>query len=115
MCLCRTRWLLLPLRPPLDVLPVGPLVRLNVLEAALGIADGIELRTGAAAVGGAAGLLGYGRSLRYWITSSARASTAGGIVRPSALAVLRLITNSNFVGCSMGRSAGFAPLRILST
>jgi len=33
----------------------------------------------------------------------------------SALAVLRLIANSNFVGCSTGRSAGFAPLRILST
>ncbi len=28
------------------------------------------------------------------------------MVRPSALALLRLITNSNFVGCSMGRSAG---------
>ena len=27
---------------------------------------------------------------------------------PSALAVLRLITNSNFVGCSTGRSLGFA-------
>jgi hypothetical protein len=31
------------------------------------------------------------------ITSSARASRAVGTVRPSALAVLRLITNSNFV------------------
>ena len=51
-----------------------------------------------------------GSPVHYWITSSARASTAGGIVRPSALAVLRLITNSNFVGCSTGRSAGFAPL-----
>jgi hypothetical protein len=29
------------------------------------------------------------------------------------LAVLRLITNSNFVGCSTGRSPSFAPLRIL--
>jgi hypothetical protein len=28
------------------------------------------------------------------------------------LAVLRLITVSNLVGCSTGRSAGFAPLRI---
>src|SRR5207245_11130642 len=34
---------------------------------------------------------------------------------PSALAVLRLITNSNLVGCSIGRSAGLAPFRILST
>jgi hypothetical protein len=28
---------------------------------------------------------------------------------------LRLMTSSNLVGCSMGRSAGRAPLRILST
>lgn len=33
-------------------------------------------------------------------------STMGGIVRPSALAVLRLVANSNFVGCSTGMSAG---------
>jgi len=51
----------------------------------------------------------------HWITWSARASTDCGIVRPRALAVLRLMTNSNFVGCSTGRSAGFVPLRILST
>jgi hypothetical protein len=29
--------------------------------------------------------------------------------------VLRLITSSNLVGCSMGKSAAFAPFRILST
>jgi hypothetical protein len=29
-----------------------------------------------------------------------------------ALAVLRLMTSSNLVGCSMGRSAGFAPLDV---
>ena len=51
----------------------------------------------------------------YWITSSARSSRDGGIVIPSALAVLRLRTNSYFVGCSTGRSAGCAPFRILST
>jgi hypothetical protein len=51
----------------------------------------------------------------YLITLSALASTFGGIVRPICLAVLRLITSSNFVGCSTGSSAGFAPLRILST
>jgi len=51
----------------------------------------------------------------YWITWSARRRRDGGIVRPRALAVLRLIASSNFVGCSTGRSAGFAPLRILST
>ena len=49
------------------------------------------------------------------ITSSARARIDGGIVRPSALAVLRLITSSNLVGCSTGKSAGLAPERILPT
>jgi hypothetical protein len=51
----------------------------------------------------------------YRMTSSARRSRDGGIVSPSALAVLRLITSSNLVGCSTGRSPGFAPFRILST
>jgi len=51
----------------------------------------------------------------YWITSSARCSSDGGMVSPRALAVFMLITNSNFVGCSTGKSAGLAPLRILST
>ena len=37
------------------------------------------------------------------------------MVRPRALAVLRLITSSNFIGCSIGRSTCLAPLRILST
>src|SRR5215471_16462257 len=49
------------------------------------------------------------------ITSSARASSVSGTVRPSALAVLRLMTNSHLVGCSTGMSLGFAPRRILST
>jgi hypothetical protein len=49
------------------------------------------------------------------ITSSARASRWSGTVRPSALAVLRLITSSNFDACTTGRSAGFAPLRIRAT
>src|SRR5712671_134551 len=51
----------------------------------------------------------------YSITSSARASSVGGRVKPSAFAVLRLTTSSNRIGCSIGRSAGLAPLRILST
>src|SRR5262249_28021767 len=46
------------------------------------------------------------------ITSWARASSVGGMVRPSAFAVLRLITRSNFVGCWTGKSAGFSPLRM---
>jgi GcrA cell cycle regulator len=49
------------------------------------------------------------------ITSSARASSAGGNVKPSALAVFRLITVSYLVGACTGRSAGFSPLRMRST
>ena len=43
------------------------------------------------------------------ITSSARISRLGGIVSPRALAVFRLRTSLKVVGCSTGRSAGFAP------
>jgi hypothetical protein len=57
---------------------------------------------------------GY-RNRRYSITSSARASTDAGKSRPSALAVLRLITSSNLVAACTGRSAGFSPLRMRST
>jgi hypothetical protein len=49
------------------------------------------------------------------ITSSARASSVGGTSRPSALAVLRLMTSSYLVGCCAGMSAGFSPLRMRST
>jgi hypothetical protein len=48
------------------------------------------------------------------INRSARTSNDGGTFRPSAFAVLRLITNSNFVGFSTGKSPGLAPLKILS-
>src|SRR5215813_2817215 len=48
------------------------------------------------------------------MTWVARASTDGGTSRPSALAVLRLIASSYFVGACSGRSAGFWPLRIRS-
>ena len=44
------------------------------------------------------------------ITSSAMESTLAGMVRPRALAVVRLMTNSNLVVCSTGRSAVLAPL-----
>jgi hypothetical protein len=47
------------------------------------------------------------------ITSSARASRAGGTSRPSAFAVVKLMTSSNLVGCTTGNSAGLAPLRTL--
>jgi transposase len=49
------------------------------------------------------------------ITSSARASSVGGTARPSALAVLKLMANSNLVGCNTGRLAGFSPLRMRPT
>src|SRR5262249_48923463 len=45
------------------------------------------------------------------ITSSGRARSDGGTVRPSALAVVRLMANSKRVGCMTGSSAGFSPLR----
>src|SRR5262249_44803121 len=45
------------------------------------------------------------------ITSSARASSVGGISRPSARAVGKLITNSNLVDCITGKSSTLAPLR----
>ena len=51
----------------------------------------------------------------YWITSVAWNRSIGGMVIPRALAVLRLMTNSNCMACSTGRSAGFTPRRILST
>src|SRR6516225_10431035 len=46
------------------------------------------------------------------ITSSASNCKELGTSRPSAWAVCMLITNSNLVDCSTGRSAGLAPLRI---
>src|SRR5215472_7268930 len=51
----------------------------------------------------------------HWISSSARPRSACGIVRPRALALLRLMASSNLMGCSTGRSPGLAPFRILST
>ena len=51
----------------------------------------------------------------YRITSSAWKRSVGGIVRPSAWAVLRLMTSSNFIGRSTGRSPGLAPFRMRST
>src|SRR4051794_4753643 len=43
------------------------------------------------------------------MTSSARASSVGGISRRSAFAVVMLMIRSNLVGCSTGRSDGLAP------
>src|SRR5450631_364727 len=49
------------------------------------------------------------------ITSSAWMSSEGGIVKPSALAVLKLMIRRNLLGCSTGISAGLAPFRISAT
>src|SRR5262245_1901367 len=49
------------------------------------------------------------------ITSSARVSSVAGTASPIALAVLRLISSSNLVGNSIGRSPAFAPFNILAT
>src|SRR5262249_59337879 len=53
------------------------------------------------------------RTTCHSITSSA--SSVGGTSRPSAFAVLRLITSWYLVGACTGRSAGFSPLRMQST
>src|SRR5262245_30147187 len=50
------------------------------------------------------------RAPLHSITSSARPSSIGGTMRPIVLAVFRLITSSNLVGCWTGRSAGFSPM-----
>jgi hypothetical protein len=49
------------------------------------------------------------------ITSSARRRNASGIVNPSTLATLRLMTSSNLVGCRTGSPVGFSPLRTCPT
>ena len=46
----------------------------------------------------------------YSMTSSAMASSPGGMVRPSKLAVSALMTSSSFVACTTGRSVGLGAL-----
>jgi hypothetical protein len=58
------------------------------------------------------GLMQCSKQHHYSITSSAVASSDGGRVRSSILAVSALMTSSNLVGRATGRSAGFAPLRM---
>ena len=48
----------------------------------------------------------------YSITSSAATSSLSGTVRPSILAVPALMTNSNLLDCTTGKSAGLTPLRM---
>src|SRR5262249_42750016 len=54
-------------------------------------------------------------SLHHSITSSATNRMSRLIVSPTSLAAFTLMTSSNLVGRSTGKSAGFAPLSILST
>jgi hypothetical protein len=56
-----------------------------------------------------------GVETRYSITSSARSRIDCGTVRPSVLAVLRLMTSSIFVARCTGMSPGFSPLRMRPT
>jgi hypothetical protein len=51
----------------------------------------------------------------YSITSSAATSRGGGIVKPRAFAVRRLMTVLKLTGVCTGRSAGAAPFKIRST
>src|SRR5262245_8775546 len=55
------------------------------------------------------------RAAPHSITSSATNRMSRLIVSPTSLAAFTLMTSSNFVGRSTGKSAGFAPLSILST
>src|SRR5262249_8287982 len=55
------------------------------------------------------------RTHSHSIISSARSRMDVGTDTPIALAVFRLRGNSKLVGCSTGKSDGFAPLRILAT
>ena len=81
-------------------------IKRKAVEAKYARADRADVRR----LGGRLGAAGD-----HWITSSARSSSCGGIVRPSAFAVLRLITSSSLLGCSIGSSPGVAPLNIRST
>src|SRR6516165_2820399 len=63
--------------------------------------------------GGGAAQQHYELPPSHSITSSARPDNVSGIVSPSVLAVLRLMTSSTLTTCSTGRSAGLTPLRIL--
>ena len=51
----------------------------------------------------------------YSITSSAAISRDCGTARSSILAVCALMTSSNLLACTTGKSAGFAPFRMRPT
>ena len=79
---------------------------------------GRESRTDRSKCGGYLRLVTFLHSSRSPSCStalSARTSTDCGIVSASAFAVFIVISSSNSVGCSIGRSPVFVPLSILST
>jgi hypothetical protein len=58
------------------------------------------------------GLMHRSKQHLYSMISSAMAISVDGTCTPRALAVLRFMTRSNLVDCTIGRSAGFSPLRM---
>src|SRR5262249_48961721 len=58
---------------------------------------------------------GEGAAMDHSITSSARVRTDNGTSIPRALAVFMLSSSSNLVGCWMGKSPAFSPLRMRAT
>ena len=86
----------------------GQAFELDAIEAFIAACDALHLKISDPAAR-------FVAVRRYSITSSARASSDCGTDRPSAFAVLRLITSSYFVGACTGRSLAFSPLRMRST
>jgi predicted ATPase len=61
------------------------------------------------------GLHAAQQTARHSMSWSARRRKDSEIVSPRVLAVFKLMTSANLVGCWMGRSEGLAPFKILST
>jgi hypothetical protein len=76
--------------------------------------NGLKLDVAALRIWANSGLMHCSKERRYSIISSAAVNNLSGMVSPSALAVLRLMISSYFVGTCTGRSAGFSPLRTRS-
>ena len=88
-----------------------PIMVVGVVMLCGGCPTRVSKETPADVANGSTGDIGSS----YSITSSARASSVAGTLMPIAFAVLRLMTSSNFVGCSAGISAGLPPFSILIT
>ena len=107
-----SRWLV---SPTLTVYGVGVRLGVNHVDSAMSSLRPLLLqerrKSGRA---GKSEKANIGHQPTYSITSSARAIRIVGTSKFKARAVARLSTNSYFEACSTGRSAGFAPLNILS-